>query len=100
MSVWVITKSDRKGKRYTATLTNADRRRTVHFGSDSHENFTIHKDVDRRARYLARHRANENWRNPDKSAFWARWLLWNKPTLRGSAQDITKRFPIRIRLEV
>lgn len=100
MSVWVITRSDRAGKRYTATLTNSDKRRTVHFGSSEHENFTMHKDVDRRGRYIARHKDKEDWRNLEKAGAWARFLLWNKPTLRGSAQDMSKRFRIRIRLDV
>jgi hypothetical protein len=97
--LWRITNSTRAGKRYTATLEGADRSRTVHFGSDL-ENFTMHKDVNRRARYFARHREREDWSNLEKPAAWARWLLWNKPTLRGSAQDMSKRFRIRIILDL
>ena len=100
MIEWVITTSDRKGTRYTATLMGGDRRRTVHFGSSEHENFTMHKDVDRRARYIARHKDREDWRDLNKSGAWARYLLWNKSTIRGSAQDMSKRFRIRIRLDI
>ena len=28
----------------------------------------------------------------DTAGFWARWLLWNKPTIEVSYNDIKKRF--------
>ena len=56
--------------------------------------FTLHKDPERKARYLVRHQKHEHWEDPRSPGFWSRWLLWNKPTLRASAQDIKRRFGI------
>ena len=35
--------------------------KTVHFGSVSHNDYTKHKDDDRKQRYIDRHKKNENW---------------------------------------
>ena len=68
---------------------------TVHFGATGYQDYTQHGDNERRASYLARHRANETWAldGVRSAGFWARWLLWNKRTLRASAADIRRRFP-------
>ena len=64
---------------------------TIHFGAKGYEDFTTHKDTKRKANYLARH-SNENWNDPMTAGFWARWLLWNKPSLKASVDDVNKRF--------
>jgi hypothetical protein len=67
----------------------------VHFGAAGYADYTTHRDAARMRRYLARHRAREDWtaagaRTP---GFWARWLLWNRPSLRASLADLRRRFP-------
>ena len=62
---------------------------TIHVGASGYGDYTIHKDPKRKARYLARHK-NENWNDPESAGFWARWVLWNKPTLAESIKDISK----------
>ena len=49
-------------------------------------------------RYLERHKNNENWGKTGISSagFWARWILWNKPSLSASIKDVEKRFKIKI----
>jgi hypothetical protein len=73
---------------------------TVHFGATGYQDYTQHKDEARMRRYLARHRARENWAASGlrTAGFWSRWLLWNKPSLRASAADISRRFGVRVRL--
>ena len=66
--------------------------KTVHFGASGYSDFTHHKDPDRKQRYLDRHSANEDWRNPETAGFLSRWLLWNKPTLEASIRDTNRRF--------
>ena len=70
------------------------RRKTVHFGAKGMSDFTIHKDPKRKARYIARHKARENWSRSGimTPGFWSRWLLWNKPSLQASLNDIKMRF--------
>jgi hypothetical protein len=54
-------------------------------------------DDEKKARYIARHQAREDWNNPFSGAgFWARWILWNKPTLQSSVNDTKERFGIKI----
>ena len=66
----------------------------IYFGAVGYSDFTIHKDPDRKQRYINRHDKNENWTKSgiDSAGFWSRWLLWNKPTIKSSYEDIKKRF--------
>jgi hypothetical protein len=84
-----ISPSDRKDKKFKAVI---DNRRTVHFGSKGASDFTLHKDSERKQRYLDRHRANENWTDPQTAGFYAKNILWNKPTIQGSVRDTNERF--------
>ena len=68
----------------------------IKFGASGYSDYTIHKDKARRNRYIARHQARENWQDPYTAGFYSRWLLWNKPTLQESIEDVKKRFGITI----
>lgn len=72
---------------------------TVHFGAKGYEDYTIHKDIIRKKRYINRHEKRENWTFDGicTPGFWSRWLLWNKPTLIDSIKDIEKQFNIKIK---
>ena len=67
---------------------------TVHFGATGYQDYTQHGDEKRKAAYLSRHEAKETWtlQGVESASFWARWMLWNKGTLRASAADIQRRF--------
>ncbi len=69
-----------------------DGRKTIPFGAKNYSDYTIHKDKERKERYLARHRKNEQWDNPLTASFYATNLLWNKPTLIESIKDTNNRF--------
>lgn len=76
-----------------ATFTNDDREYSVKFGAVGYSDFTIHKDEARKQRYLDRHKGmGENWNKPDTAGALARWVLWNKPTLKASIDDFKQRF--------
>ena len=85
-----IQKSGRAGKKYMAEVNN----KTIHFGATGYEDFTTSKDEKRKASYLARHKTSEDWTlsGIDSAGFWARWLLWNKPSITASIRDINQRF--------
>lgn len=38
--------------------------------------------------YIARHKVNEKWNNKNTSGYYARWVLWNKPTIQESLRSI------------
>jgi len=90
-----LTKSDIKGKKYTAIFYESkDRKkiRTTHFGSAGMSDYTKHKDDERKELYLARHRANERWDDYMSAGALSRWILWNKTTISASYNDYLKRF--------
>jgi hypothetical protein len=86
-------KSDKPDKKYYI-ITNSGRK--VYFGAAGYSDFTQHKDEARRQRYVARHEKNESkfWNKSgiDTPSFWALYLLWNKPSIKQSYEDIKKRF--------
>jgi len=95
-SVIKLSRSSRKDKKYQAVVGN----QTVHFGATGYSDYTLHKDPERKQRYIKRHsRGNENWNKTgiNTPGFWARWLLWNKPSISSSVKDIEKRFGVKIR---
>lgn len=84
-----IYKSDKSTKKYKAVFNDGT---VTHFGASGYEDYTIHKDNDRKNRYIIRHKRNENWNKPKTAGALSRWILWNKPTLSGSINDYKKRF--------
>jgi hypothetical protein len=91
--------STRKDKKWMVTITHGDDRwKTVHFGANGYEDYTIHKDIERKKRYESRHKGNETWtKSGIKTAgFWSKWLLWNKPSITASISDTSSRFGVSI----
>jgi len=89
----VIKKSTDPKKKLMAifSLENG-RTKTVHFGAAGMSDFPTHKDEARKKRYLARHRARENWNAPMTAGALSRWILWNLPTRQASIRAYKKRF--------
>ena len=85
----VISPSDKKDKKFEARI---DGKKSIHFGAKGASDFTIHKDPERKQRYLQRHSKNEDWNNPLTAAFYATNILWNKPTIAQSISDTNRRF--------
>ena len=67
----------------------------VSFGAVGYEDYTIHKDKDRRARYLLRHK-NDHITDPTKAGFWSTHILWGKYTNINTCLKYTlKRFGLK-----
>lgn len=81
-----------KTKKYTAEFN----KKKIHFGASGYSDYTIHKDDDRKKRYIERHSKREDWDNIQTAGALSRWILWNKKTLDQSIIDTEKRFGIRI----
>ena len=97
MPVFVLSKAKRKDKKYT--IYSVEDKKSVSFGAKGMSDMRLHKSEDRKKLYLDRHRDNEDWTKSGilTAGFWSRWLLWNKPTLRESIDDVEKRFSIHIK---
>ena len=71
--------STHKNNKYVATLSSGKK---IHFGSSQYPDFLIHKDKERKERYLARAKKIKNkkgeltFNNPESANFWSVNLLW------------------------
>ena len=91
--------SDRPDKKYFI-ITDDNKR--VYFGQAGYKDYIIYNKTEGKEKadkmkkaYIARHsKMNENWGKSgvNTAGFWSRWLLWNKPTIKESYDDIKKRF--------
>ena len=73
--------SSRKNNKYMVKLPGGKK---VHFGSPKYEDYTVHKDKERRDKYLSRATKIKNkkgeltYTNPESSNYWSVHLLWPK----------------------
>ena len=88
-----LSRSNLSSKKYKIQTPDG---KTIQFGQAGASDYTLHKDPERRDRYIARHQSRENWTNLDKAGTWSRYILWNQPTLEASIRDMEKRFGIKI----
>mgnify|MGYP003135937726 FL=1 len=92
----ILKKSSKPDKKYMVII---DDKKTIHFGTKGMSDYTIHKDKERKKRYIDRHKKRENWtKSGIKTAgFWSKHISWNKPSLRESIRDTENRFNIKIK---
>ena len=92
-----ITKSKITNKKYD--LLDSDKKYIISFGDPIYQNYTMHKDDDRKNNYLSRRgKEDHNAKNIKSAAFMSAHLLWGKPTLQASISDVNKRFNINVTL--
>jgi DNA-directed RNA polymerase subunit M/transcription elongation factor TFIIS len=97
----VISRSDKADKKLKAVFHKPNgRTTTTHFGGKHYSDYTIHKDRKRMERYNNRHRTNENWNKFMSAGALSKWILWNKPSLKGSFDDYLDMFGITGELKV
>lgn len=95
MKVYILEESANPSKKFTAIRLNPTLKH-IFFGQKGYDDYTTHKDADRKDAYIFRHKSNEDWENPDTAGFWSKHILWNKPTIDASIKDVEKRFDIKI----
>ena len=72
--------SKRKNNKYVVTLSTG---KNLHFGSSHHPDFLIHKDEERKDKYLSRAKKIKNkkgeltYENPESANYWSVNLLWS-----------------------
>jgi|DEB0MinimDraft_10_1074344.scaffolds.fasta_scaffold201754_1 hypothetical protein len=89
-----LEKSKKKGKRYDAIFNIDGKIKKVPFGSDKHENYTIHKDDERRKRYRQRHK-RDNIDIPISAGALSWYLLWGESiNLNENIKKFKKKFNV------
>lgn len=90
MNPYTLYPSNIKGKRYTVYVPKGQTLQKIDFGSSEHENYTMHKDPERRRLYRLRHK-NDRINDPTSAGFWSMHVLWNKPSITESFRDAVAR---------
>lgn len=72
-----VIKSPKPGKKYRAIF---DDGKTVDFGASGMEDYTMHKDTERRERYLSRHRHDLETNDPRRAGYLSYYILWGPST--------------------
>lgn len=89
-----ILKSDKEGKKWKAVFTKDDgKTKTVHFGSSMHQDFTQHKNLERRRLYRQRHEKDLKG-DPMRAGYLSYYILWGDST---SLQTNIKAFKNKFR---
>ena len=92
-----ITKSKRNNKKYD--LLDTDKKYLLSFGDSRYQDYTMHKDDDRKNNYLSRHgKEDHSAKNIKSAAFMSAHMLWNLPNLQASIRDVNTRFNVSIKL--
>jgi len=95
-----LTKSDKPEKKYVVEVEGASgRRKRIYFGDSSAKDYTLHNPLERdekRRFYIQRHRATENWSDPETAGFWAKHILWgDTPSVQTNLRRTLSRFNLR-----
>ena len=95
----IIKPSNNQNKKITAIIDDTkNNNKKIHFGDSRYQDFTKHKDPERKKAYLSRHK-NDKINNPNYAGFYSTNLLWNKPTLKESIQATNKKYNVNIKLK-
>lgn len=96
-----IEESTRPEKKLQAVFVGAGGAlRTVHFGARGYGDFIQYSQRSaalgraKRAAYIARHGAVESWTRPDTASTLARYILWEKPSLRTAIVSFKAKFGV------
>ena len=93
-------RSDKPEKKYYVELEGeSGRTKRVYFGDSNSKDYTLFNGLEReehKRRYLERHRANEDWNDPETAGFWSRWILWgDTPSVQQNLKRTLSRFNLR-----
>lgn len=90
-----ITKEPENSKhKYKAEFLEGDKTKFIKFGAQGYSDYTIHKDPERKERYIARHKKDLENNYPMRAGYLSRYILWNKPSLEESIKDYKRRLNI------
>ena len=81
-------------KKYEITFEKNGKTYLRKFGAAGMSDFTIHKDRERRERYISRHKKDLRTGDPMKPGYLSMYILWNKPSLKASLADYKRRLNV------
>jgi hypothetical protein len=81
-------------KKYEITFEKNGKTYTRKFGAAGMSDYTVHKDKDRRERYISRHKKDLRTNDPMRAGYLSMYILWNKPSLKSSLADYKRRLNV------
>lgn len=81
-------------KKYEITFEKNGKTYVRKFGAAGMSDFTIHKDRERRERYISRHKKDLKTGDPMKPGYLSMYILWNKPSIKASLADYKRRLNV------
>lgn len=81
-------------KKYEITFEKNGKTYVRKFGAAGMSDFTIHKDRERRERYISRHKKDLKTEDPMRPGYLSMYILWNKPSLKASLTDYKRRLNV------
>lgn len=87
-----VVKSPKADKKWRANFSDGEKQKHTDFGASGMDDYTITGDEERKRLYMQRHKKDLDTGDYTRAGFLSYYLLWNKPTLRGSIADFRKRF--------
>ena len=89
MKIYYPYTSDKPSKIFFI-ITNTGKK--IYFGAAGYKDFTTHKDEERKQRYIARHKKNEDWNDINSAGFWSYHYLWHFSTKKQAYENIKKKY--------
>ena len=84
----------KKSSKQKNSKSSLPKTKTIKFGAKGMSDFTIHKDTERRNRYINRHKKDLRTKNPMRAGYLSMYILWNKKTFKASLADYKRRLNI------
>lgn len=81
-------------KKYKAIFNINGKKKSTTFGARGYSDYTIHKDINRRNRYIARHLVDLKTKDPTRAGYLSMYIIWNYPTVEKSVVDYKKRLKV------
>lgn len=98
MPDYFLSPATAKNKRYKIETPEG---KVIQFGASApSEAFIDHKSEAKKKAWIARHKKGnpDAWRDKNSPLFWARNLLWNKPTLSASIRAIRSKYGYHVKV--
>lgn len=90
-----IQKSSKPQKKLEAIFINrkTGKKKSTHFGAKGYSDYTVHKDKERRDRYIKRHAKDLKTKDATRAGFLSMYILWGRYTnWRKNVSGYVKKF--------